>query len=248
MLNVLMYHKLYTDGNKDKNSHSISVKNFKNQIKTLSDKDCISLEDGDIFNKDDNKEYYAITFDDGAESDYKLAFNILKKYNIKASFYIITNKINSKGCLSKNEIIQMYKYGMNIGSHTHSHAKLSLLNSHEIYQELYKSKKILEDILGSKVISISVPGGFYNDEVISIAKEIGYEIILTSDIGFNNFKSNILKRNAIKENMNFSKVLNSGLYLKIFALRYSLLKIIKKLIGNKSYEKIKLKIRKIIKL
>ena len=221
MLNILMYHKINFDNKKESNPHYLSISNFEKQMKILTDKNVVIAEDNKKC-KIDTK-YYSITFDDGAKSDYTIAFKILKKYNLRASFYIITSRIDSEGYLSKEEIIEMHKSGMKIGSHTHTHAKLSLITEDMIYQELNESKKILEDILGEAITSISVPGGFYNNKVVTIAKQIGYETILTSDFGFNSPNETVLKRNTVKEYMNFDRVLNNNLYIKIYGFRYYIL-------------------------
>ena len=231
MLNILMYHKINLDNEKENNPHYLSVSNFEKQMKILTDKNIVIAED----NKQckENTKYYAITFDDGAKSDYTIAFKILKKYNLCASFYIITSRIDSENYLSKEEIIEMHRNGMKIASHTNTHAKLSLITKEMIYEELAESKKILEDIIEEPITSISVPGGFYNESVVSVAKQLGYKTIFTSDFGFNSPNEIVLKRNTVKEYMNFDRVLNSSLYIKIYGLRYLSLNIIKKYLGNK---------------
>lgn len=130
----------------------------------------------------------AITFDDGF-SDQLKAFDLLKKYNMKATFYIITGGELSNWCigadrkdyscgdsyLSWQEIINLKNSGLiEIGSHTLNH--LSLPNQTIAVQrdEIIRSKKILEDKLGITITSFAYPYGKLNDSIIGIVKEAGY--------------------------------------------------------------------------
>lgn len=129
-----------------------------------------------------------ITFDDGF-SDQLKAFDLLKKYNMKATFYIIIGGELSNWCIGaerKNfscgdgymtwpEIINLKNSGLiEIGSHTIDH--LSLPNQTLAVQrdQIIRSKKILEEKLGIPITSFAYPYGRLNDSVVSIVKEAGY--------------------------------------------------------------------------
>ena len=55
--------------------------------------------------KDLPKNSFAITFDDGFENNYKIAAPILKKYNLKSTFYFSTELVenNSMSWIDKVE-------------------------------------------------------------------------------------------------------------------------------------------------
>lgn len=65
-----------------------------------------------------------------------------------------------------------------IGSHTHSHHYLTLLNDEELKFELEHSKNILEKITGSKIESIAFPDGVYDDRVIEFCHKTGYKNLI----------------------------------------------------------------------
>jgi peptidoglycan/xylan/chitin deacetylase (PgdA/CDA1 family) len=130
----------------------------------------------------------AITFDDGF-SDQLRAFDLLKKYNMKATFYIITGGDLSNWCIgadrkdyscgdsymSWQDIINLKNSGLiEIGSHTLNH--LSLPNQTLAIQrdEIIRSKKIIEDKLDITITSFAYPYGKLNDSIIGIVKEAGY--------------------------------------------------------------------------
>ena len=57
------------------------------------------------YKKDLPKNSFAITFDDGFENNYKIAAPILKKYNLKSTFYFSTELVenNSMSWIDKIE-------------------------------------------------------------------------------------------------------------------------------------------------
>lgn len=130
----------------------------------------------------------AITFDDGF-TDQLRAFELLKKYNMKATFYIITAGERSGWCigadrknancgdayLSWGQIKTIHDSGLiEIGSHTINHLSLPGQSYAVQKEEIVKSKAIIEQKLGIKVSSFAYPYGKLNDQVMNIVKEAGY--------------------------------------------------------------------------
>jgi peptidoglycan/xylan/chitin deacetylase (PgdA/CDA1 family) len=76
--------------------------------------------------------------------------------------------------LSKHEIREISGLGHEIGSHGLTHSNLTYLNASDLKTELSDSKKILEDITGKKVTSLSFPFGSWNRRVWEHAQETGY--------------------------------------------------------------------------
>ena len=98
-------------------------------------------------------------------------------YNFKDLIFDFEQLIN----LSKNELIE-------IGSHTLTHAKLTTLNNSEIYNELKNSKEIIEKKIGKKVNFLAYPYGSQNevnDNIIQIAKQVGYEMAFSPKVLLN---------------------------------------------------------------
>ncbi len=88
---------------------------------------------------------------------------------------------------------------LEFGSHTHSHFNLEYLNYNEAEEELKKSKFIIEDKTGKKVISIAFPDGSYSYETLKVSKNEGYENMVVVDYKFNenNQNKNMLSRFTI---------------------------------------------------
>lgn len=90
-----------------------------------------------------------------------------------------------------------------IGVHSASHEVLTNLTGDELKDEVIECKKFLEQIAGKELSFISYPNGNFNDEIISVAKDLGFNFGITTLNGFNSI-------DKIKEN-------NQNLMLK----RYS---------------------------
>lgn len=109
---VFLFHGVIKKKNKgirNYNLKHISKKKFLKVIKFLKSKgNCLSLDE--IFEIIKNKKRFpknsfAITFDDGFENNYRIAAPILKKYNLKSTFYFSTELIdkNSMSWIDKVE-------------------------------------------------------------------------------------------------------------------------------------------------
>ena len=138
--------------------------------------------------KDTSLDQLMLTFDDGGSSALNIA-EILSSRGLHGHFFITTSKIDKEHFLSRNDILSIHKLGHMIGSHSHNHPSIFRdLNYKEMLNEWESSKAILEEILGSKVISASVPGGDMNDETIKSASEAGLEFLFTSEPHYKPYK------------------------------------------------------------
>ena len=120
----------------------------------------------------------AITFDDGYESVYTDAFPILKKYNFKATVFLITSPAD--GHLTDEEIKEMTASGLvAFGSHTDTHRDLTALSDAELKAELSSSKSKIEKITGKMTAALTNPCGACDERVIAAAKKCGYRCAYT---------------------------------------------------------------------
>lgn len=109
----------------------------------------------------------AITLDDSYETDYSVAYQLLKKYNIKATSFIITSFVNTSDTyLNWDQIKEMKKYGWDVQDHTYSHKRLDKMPTKNIREELEKSDQIFKENLGYTPTAIALPQGGYNERVL----------------------------------------------------------------------------------
>nr|WP_231368343.1 polysaccharide deacetylase family protein [Thermoanaerobacter indiensis] len=74
----------------------------------------------------------------------------------------------------------MYQKGHEIGSHGYTHVKYTNLSRQQYEEDIKKSGEILEKITGTKPTLFAPPYGDFNDEVVKVAEQLGYKVILWS--------------------------------------------------------------------
>lgn len=133
--------------------------------------------------------YVAITFDDGYKSVIQNAFPILQERKIPFTLFITTGAFGTKPpwinddnhpfaaetILSLEELKSLPDGIVTIGSHTVSHARLSGINKDRLRREIADSKDTLQSLLGRKITLISVPYGQFDQKLIHVFEEEGYE-------------------------------------------------------------------------
>lgn len=74
-----------------------------------------------------------------------------------------------------------------------------LMNRAEAKIELIESRKILEKRIGKPVNAVAWPWGIYNEELVKMAKDLGYKYCFTTKRGWNRHKLCNIRRLAVSE-------------------------------------------------
>jgi peptidoglycan/xylan/chitin deacetylase (PgdA/CDA1 family) len=143
---------------------------------------------------------FVLTFDDGAASDFSIAFPMLRAREWTGCFFVIAGAIGTPGCLGWSELRSMADAGMEIGSHSLTHPHVQHLTRAAIEHEFRESKRILEDGLGRPVTVASLPRGTAPRGMAALIEACGYETFCTSEPGLVGPRSNRLRlpRIAVK--------------------------------------------------
>lgn len=120
-----------------------------------------------------------ITLDDGYADLYTTAYPILKAHAFKAVAYIVTGFVGWPQYVSKDQILEMDRNGIEIASHTVSHPNLARSSIGSITREVGASKQWLEALLGHPVLDFAYPSGQYNSQVVEALKSVGYDTAVT---------------------------------------------------------------------
>lgn len=134
--------------------------------------------------------YAALSFDDGYKNNYSVAYPLLKKYNAKASFFVVNKDIGDAIHMNEAEIKELIAAGMELGSHTTSHAPLSDIDEKYLAWELATSRYYLKKNFDGYIVrTLAYPNGKYNETVISEAQKYGFYRALTGKVGVNNVQT-----------------------------------------------------------
>lgn len=186
---VLNYHQI---NNKAHHLLTLSSQEFEAQMSYLHEAGYTTISPDQLA---DHLQYGAslppnpilITFDDGYEDNYRVAYPILQKYNFTATIFLITDFVsNNKRYLTWSQVNEMKENGFSFGSHTLSHVFLAnAMTDDDILSELTKSREAMEWRLNQKIEYFAYPGGIYDQRVIKMAKEVGYRAAFTINLGRN---------------------------------------------------------------
>lgn len=134
-----------------------------------------------------------LTFDDGYEDNYSLAFPLLQRYGMRAVIFAVTDfsrrwnfwdpDAAPAPLLTPAQLREMADGGIEFGAHTVTHPHLPRVPLAQARQELEESRKILEDLVGQPVVSFAYPYGELSREVASLVAETGYRFAVTNDRG-----------------------------------------------------------------
>jgi peptidoglycan/xylan/chitin deacetylase (PgdA/CDA1 family) len=76
--------------------------------------------------------------------------------------------------LSWAQLAEINANGIECGAHSHTHPPLDMLPLKEVYEEIVRSKELLEEHLHQPVTSFAYPFGYYSDRVQQIVREVGF--------------------------------------------------------------------------
>jgi peptidoglycan-N-acetylglucosamine deacetylase len=155
--------------------------------------------------------YVYLTFDDGPSNTTIKVLDILKKHNVKATFFVVGDKIyNREGIIRR-----ISKEGHSIGLHSYTHDYESIYaNANILINEMKKTSDTIYKITGKRPSIIRFPGGTYNQVDKNFIKKVnskGYKIYdwnVDSEDGISpNYPPSKIYSNSIRNSQNKSRVI-----------------------------------------
>ena len=114
-----------------------------------------------------------LTFDDGPSRNTLKILEILDKYNIKATFFVVGKNVKENPNILKEIIIR----GHMIGIHCYNHDYTEIYSSVEAYMDdFYKTFNLIKNITGIEPYIFRFPGGSVNSYNGKIRKDIAREM------------------------------------------------------------------------
>jgi peptidoglycan/xylan/chitin deacetylase (PgdA/CDA1 family) len=139
----------------------------------------------------------ALTFDDGYEDNYTQAFPLLKKYQAKATLYLVVDRhhrdwstykkahhdsgeLAREPKLSDWQVTEMLASGLvELGAHTLTHANLTAADEASRWREIAESRSVLESRFVTAVESFAYPFGLYGPSDVAAVHKAGYTSAVT---------------------------------------------------------------------
>jgi len=183
---ILYYHSIaYEEGNELR----IPPEEFEGQMQLLRRNGYESITLNDLYEhfyqgKEIPDKPIVITFDDGYEDNYLNAFPIAQKYGYKGTVFVVTDWIDGKGYLKREQLLKMSEAGWQIESHTRTHPYLTSLSPEMLEEELLVSKQVLEALLQEPVTAFAYPYGVYDYATVEACRGAGYLIGVTTERGW----------------------------------------------------------------
>ncbi|MGH7243866.1 MAG: polysaccharide deacetylase family protein [Phycisphaerales bacterium] len=126
-----------------------------------------------------------LTFDDGWETQYMIAYPSLKARGMVGVFFVHTGALKDEpgASMSWDDVCQMEDDGMDIESHTISHPSLPSITPEALQRELTESRALLESRLGRPVTALAYPFGDFTEREIDAAQRAGYRLAFSTEVG-----------------------------------------------------------------
>ena len=165
-----------------------SQERFQQQMGYLARKGyrCLSLGDGGSLLEGRERiprRVAVLTFDDGYANFYKFAYPVLRRHGFGATVFVVTDQVgglsqwdpgSSAPLMNWDQLRELSRQGIEIGSHTETHARLTRLPAADAKRQLETSRRVLEQSLGVPVHTLAYPFGDWDTGVEELARQTGY--------------------------------------------------------------------------
>lgn len=170
-----------------------------------------------IYSVETSEKKVAITFDAAWGSDKTLKIvDTLTNAGIKGTFFLVGFWIDE----NKDKVKMIADAGFDIGTHSNTHPKMSVLSVSKMSEELESSISKITNITGKSVKYFRAPFGDYSDSVLNVASGLGLKTIqwdvdtldwkgLSADEIFNRVKTSVKNGSIILCHNNSEHILEA---------------------------------------
>jgi peptidoglycan/xylan/chitin deacetylase (PgdA/CDA1 family) len=198
-LPILTYHKIAKRPSRAKTSSIyLSPNGFARHLKELSAAGftAVSLDAPRPINGNTSR-HVVITFDDGYLNVLQNAAALLATHGFKATQFLVADLLGQNNrwdvilgevpetLMDASQIREWLALGHDIGAHTLTHPHLTHIPLADAREEIFSSKKKLEDLFGREVRHFCYPYGEWNDAIADLVRDAGYSTATTTQWGAN---------------------------------------------------------------
>ncbi len=195
---ILMYHKIAPRPRRVRlKGLYVAPSMFKRQLAELSQGGFASCSPAEACQEGSPARRVTLTFDDGFRNVFENALAPLAEHGWRALQFLVPNcigKLNQwdlrdgetpEPLMDAAEVRDWLGAGHAIGSHSLTHARLTRLTLRDAREEIFASKKKLEDTFGAAVEHFCYPYGDWSEPVRDLVIEAGYRTACTTQFGVN---------------------------------------------------------------
>ncbi len=236
---ILMYHRIVEDES-EANLITLTLKRFEEDLAYLKNEKYTPISFSDLIDFKQGKSKLPkkpiiITFDDGYYNNYKYAYPVLLRENVKATIFVIGSRLGinnykndprysyftwsqAKEMYQSNLVeIQPHTYDLHfyMENEKHGHGVLPMKNESEQdhYDRFARDTQIIvtsiEKNTGSKSYVFSYPYGNYNHTTEKLLKDMGFKVTTTTKSDFADITSGLyeLKRINVPNHKTLAELL-----------------------------------------
>jgi|GEM_PF-186878 len=205
-LPILMYHKVVPETSSAKHRIFVTTKTFEKHLQffksfgfqTLTFQELQQFWSGSKPLTDFPRRPLVLTFDDGYRNVLENAAPLLKKFGMKASLFILSDRSLLKNnwdepdpnenpehsrLMDQEDLQRLRTYGFELESHGVDHKNFTQLNEDQVFDQLKKSKLQIEADFSIEVSAAAYPFGAIDGRLPALAKKAGYSFAVNTDQG-----------------------------------------------------------------
>jgi peptidoglycan/xylan/chitin deacetylase (PgdA/CDA1 family) len=183
-----MYHSVSWQGYRD--ALCVSPERFKNQMLFLDRLKLRGVSMRELclaMNRGDTRGLVGLTFDDGYQDFLDAALPTLENLGFSATVFVVAGRLGKENdwehggaarprmrLLGADGVREIFGRGVEVGSHTMTHPRLSGLGSEALAREIDESRRVLGEVLGAPVEGFCYPYGDLDADAVRAVRGSGY--------------------------------------------------------------------------
>jgi peptidoglycan/xylan/chitin deacetylase (PgdA/CDA1 family) len=185
---ILTYHRVVAD---DQDPFAVSPGDFVRQMETLAQTARV-VDLGTALSGlgagDGSASRIVVSFDDGTRDFMTEAAPVLSRLGLPSVIYVNPSRVGEPGFLGWDDLLELSRAGVEVGSHSLEHRSLGSLTQGEVRRQVVESRRALEDRLGLEVSALAYPYGTvrdFNEWIKAEVSTAGYRSACTAINGVN---------------------------------------------------------------
>ena len=183
---ILMYHGV-AEVTEDPNNLCVTPSRFAEQMAWLKRHRLRGVGIGtlvDAMRAGRHRGLVGITFDDGYVNVLEAALPELLRYGFTASMFVISDRLGGSNewdegpawpLMSADQVRELAAAGMEVGSHSATHARLAGINAGQLEAEVRDSKASIGELVGVPIRGFAYPYGSMDAAARHAVRDAGYD-------------------------------------------------------------------------